>query len=299
MRAPLAALTLCALMAAPQAGPVLMDRVVAEVNDEVILLSQVLEEERAQGGQRGSPARQRLERREILEQLIDATLLLQEARRLGLEPPQELIAEAVDERLEEIQASWPDPQTFEAWLAANGLSLADLRRRLREKEADAWMRRSLVVTRVGAPPETIDLPAQVELDQILLACAPDAPEPLVLSLYQECLDLRARVQAGEDFATLAATRSDDPLTAPSGGALGLVEITALDPAIAQALEGLDAGDLTLPIRTEQGWHLLRVRRVVTPRQRWFMQAFEEAHRALTDELRRRAHVVIHLDEREP
>jgi peptidyl-prolyl cis-trans isomerase SurA len=273
------------LAAAPST---LVDRVVAQVNDDVILLSQLNEE--------AGKSDRVLSRREVLDHIIDAVLLKQEAVRRGLTPPEEMIAQAVDQRLAEIQAGWPDPHTFDAYLAAQGMTLADLRRHLREDEADAWLRRSLIVAHMGAPPADLDLQPQYDLAQIVVACPPGAPDPVVQQTYQECLDLRAQVLEGADFGELAQRHSDDAVSRPLGGAIGLVEPSALDPGVAEALRGLDEGDMTVPVRTEQGWHLLAVRHLITPRQRWFMQEFETERAALAADLRRRAHIEIFVEE---
>ena len=247
-------LGLCLSATSLAAGPAaLLDRVVAEVNDEVVLLSEL-------GGADGERGAAGPSRRELLERMIDARLLRQEAERQGAEPPQEIIVEAVDKRIEELMASWPDQETFDAWLAAQEMTRASLRQRLREEETESWMRRSVVMRRIGAAPASPEFEPQFELAQIVLALRPGASEATVLVRYQECLDLRARVLEGEDFAELAVLHSDDPATGPAGGDLGVLSVGALDPGIAEGLRGLSDGDLTIPVRTEPGMHLIHVQR---------------------------------------
>ncbi|MBN1477653.1 peptidylprolyl isomerase [Candidatus Sumerlaeota bacterium] len=281
------------LLAAPAE---LLDRVVAEVNDEVILWSQLIEAEERAGGPSDSRSVRALERAEILETMIDAALLRQEGERMGLEPPAEQIAEAVDERVDEIEAGWPSTHTFNEALAAMGETRATLRQRLRREETEAWLRRAVVMARMGPPPADLELTPQFDLAQIVLSCRPDAPESLALQLHRECLELRERAIEGEDFALLALHHSEDTVTAQRGGDIGVVDPSLLDPGIAEALEGLSDGDITLPIRTEQGWHLLLVKRVITPRQQWQMAEFERARREIVDDLRRRSHIRVHLNE---
>jgi parvulin-like peptidyl-prolyl isomerase len=297
MRTIAIALTLLAWAAPLCAAPgALLDRVVAQVNDEVILWSQLMGAEERSGGPAESRAVRALERAEILEAMIDATLLRQEGERLGLEPPTEQIAEAVDERVDEIEADWPSTHTFNEALAAMGETRATLRQRLRREESEAWLRRAVVIARMGPPPPDLDLTPQFELAQIVLSCRPDASETLALQLHRECLDLRERAIEGEDFALLALHHSEDTVTAQRGGDIGVVDPSLLDPGIAEALEGLRDGDITLPIRTEQGWHLLLAKRVITPRQQWQMADFERARQEIVEELRRRSHIRIHLED---
>jgi peptidyl-prolyl cis-trans isomerase SurA len=290
-------LTLLAMVDSLFAAPAeLLDRVVAQVNDEVILWSQLIESEERAGGPADSRSVRALERAEILEAMIDAMLLRQEGERVGLEPPTERIAEAVDERVDELVASWPSTHTFNEALAAMGETRATLRQRLRREESEAWLRRAVVMTRMGPPPADLDLTPQFDLAQIVLTCRPDASGTLAIQLHRECLELRERAIEGEDFALLALHHSEDALTAQRGGDIGVVDPTLLDPGIAEALEGLSEGDISLPVRTEQGWHLLLVKRVITPRQQWHMAEFERAHQEIVDELRRRSHIRVHLDD---
>jgi len=277
-----------AVAAAPSTE--LVDRVVAQINDEYVFLSELREIEAEEGGAAATSALRRLSRHDLLERIIDAKLLEQEAARLGVAPPEEVIAEAVDDQIARLFAAWPDPYTLDEHLGRQGMTRASLRQTLREDEARAWSRRAVVLARMPSPPAEPDFEPQFDLSQIVLACPTSASEPVVLERYRVCLELRERVQAGENFALLANSHSDDPLTAPRGGQIGLVELGTLDPGIAEALEGLGTSDLSLPIRTAVGWHLLRADRLISPRQQWQMQAFDETRDSILAELRERAHI---------
>jgi parvulin-like peptidyl-prolyl isomerase len=286
------------LLLAPivSAGTALVDRVVAQVNDDVILLSQLTEAEQTTGESGRTASQRRGARRDLLDQMIDALLLKQEAERLGLEPPAELIADAVDERIEALRRSWPDPSTFESWLESNGMTLAELRQTMRDEESDAWRRRAVIVSRLGAPPADLDLPMQYDLAQIVLAIPADSSDAVVRQAYREILALREQALGGEEFARLADQHSDDPLTGPLGGDMGIVSAGQLDPGIAEALEDLQDGEISLPVRTEQGWHIFLVKRTISARQQWTMVAFEETRERVVQELRRRGHVQEFLED---
>ncbi len=61
-----------------------------------------------------------------------------------------------------------------------------------------------------------------------------------------------------DFAELAADASDDELTRGNGGGLGWFELSTMDAAIASALEGMEPGDVSDPVQTPFGWHVLKL-----------------------------------------
>jgi parvulin-like peptidyl-prolyl isomerase len=284
-----AALTLLALLASTSvAGPAaLLDRVVAQVDGEVILLSEVADAQR-RDERPGQSARTTLNR------MIDAKLLRQEAERRGYSAPEERIAQEVEDEIRALRAQFSEEETFQEWLAAQGTSLAVERRRLRDERAAQRLEQGLIDGRVGTPPSELPFSPSWHLSQILIACDQRADEAVVRAKYQEILALRRRVQEGEEFAAVARAESEDAHTAERGGVLGEMERDVLDPGIAEALEGLSEGDVTVPVRTERGWHLLRVNRLLTPRERWYKEAFLRERASLLEELHRRAHVEIHL-----
>lgn len=64
--------------------------------------------------------------------------------------------------------------------------------------------------------------------------------------------------AGADFAAMARRHSDDPVSSANGGDLGWIRPEALDPAIQAAISDLDQGQVTEPVRTPFGWHVLKL-----------------------------------------
>ena len=70
--------------------------------------------------------------------------------------------------------------------------------------------------------------------------------------------LRQRILAGEDFDALARSHSDDPGSAVKGGDLGWVQAQDVVPAFASAMQGLAEGELSEPVRSPFGYHLMRV-----------------------------------------
>ena len=70
-------------------------------------------------------------------------------------------------------------------------------------------------------------------------------------------ELRARIEAGEDFAKLARENSDDTFSRNRGGRLDWFSAEAFGPAVAEQVQALADGALSAPFRSEAGWHLLR------------------------------------------
>lgn len=77
-------------------------------------------------------------------------------------------------------------------------------------------------------------------------------------------DISKRLQAGEDFAALAKEFSQDPGSASEGGDLGFAGRDVYDPAFEEALYALQEGQVSAPVQTEFGWHLIKLLGVQSP-----------------------------------
>lgn len=73
-----------------------------------------------------------------------------------------------------------------------------------------------------------------------------------------------RLAAGEDFASVAKESSEDPGSANAGGDLGFAGPGVYDPAFEKALYDLDKGQVSAPVRSEFGWHLIKLLDVQSP-----------------------------------
>ena len=73
----------------------------------------------------------------------------------------------------------------------------------------------------------------------------------------ECLDLKARILAGEDFAELAKKHSTGP-SGPQGGDLGYFGQGQMVPEFSKAAFALKVGEVSQPVKTQFGWHIIKV-----------------------------------------
>ena len=104
---------------------------------------------------------------------------------------------------------------------------------------------------------------------------------------QEAAALRERLLAGEDFATLAEAHSDDPGSAEQGGDLGFNTRGAFVPEFEAAAFSLPVGQVSEPVQTEFGHHLIKVTEIEegsTPSLDEIREEVEAAYRnSLADE----------------
>ena len=98
-------------------------------------------------------------------------------------------------------------------------------------------------------------PEQVDVSHILIETRIRTPEQ-ALARAQEA---RKKVLAGTDFATVAQQMSDDPSAKTNGGKIGWFARGRMDPAVTEAAFGLkDVGDLSEPVLSRFGYHVIRL-----------------------------------------
>ena len=94
--------------------------------------------------------------------------------------------------------------------------------------------------------------------------------------------IKKELDQGKDFAKLAAQHSRDPLTASKGGGLGYFERGQMLPEFDEAAFSLKPGEVSAPVRTAKGFHIIKVEAV----QEAMTQPLEEVGPVIEGELRR-------------
>lgn len=99
--------------------------------------------------------------------------------------------------------------------------------------------------------------------------------------HSRALAARARLVAGEDFATVAREYSDDPVGREKGGALPFVSQKQLSPELAAGVFAKRVGEISQPIKGPSAYHIVRI----DERRPSYVVPFEELRDAMIQELR--------------
>ena len=139
-----------------------------------------------------------------------------------------------------------------------------------------------------------DLPgARATASQILLLFPANATQMQQDSVLSAANALRRRLAAGEDFADLAAAFSDDAGNASRGGRLGTFERGEMLAPVDQAVFAMRPGEVSDPVRTALGYHVLKLEALDVPelsevgevfRRRILMERLAEAEAAFLQQL---------------
>lgn len=210
----------------------------------------------AQLGQPVTRAQEISLRYTALEELVNQRLMLEAARRERIQ----VDSRRVNEEFNAIKEQFGE--NFNAVLRQQGLNQASLRELIRESLLIEEVRaqKSRVTVTDQEVREAFDREReQVEVRHILI-------DPYSAELggdwdaaRAKAEELKARIEAGEDFAALAAAHSADPGTRDAGGSLGYIRRS--DPYVKEFLDAafaLEVGQVSEPVRSVFGYHLIQV-----------------------------------------
>jgi len=268
------ALTLASPPSAVRAQPPeLLDRIVAVVDDEVILWSElnmrVLMEMQQAGGY---PTLAEIERRRglTLDEMIDEQVLISKAKRDSIEIDNTEVEELLSDQLDHLKDSMTEGE-LEEMLERSGMSERQLKAKYRKQIRHQLLHHQMVrilASRQFVTRRDVDeyreahrdsLPDQVSLSQIFLKI--EAGEGVLTGAQERLEQARQQLDAGADFADVARELSEDPGTAGEGGDLGCYSPGTLVPEFERAAAELKPGQISDPVLTEYGYHLILVREI--------------------------------------
>lgn len=206
---------------------------------------------------------------DVLKQVVDRYLLVRLAEEQGIDIPDEDFEAQVEHETQQILSSGQ----FAGWadfLTQNGLTQESFERTI----YNVMLYNSFIAA------QEVDR----EAEQLHLA-------HIVVNSEAAGQDVYAKLQAGEDFAALAAEFSIDAQTKDSGGDLGWFTEEIMSPEIGSVAYGLQVGDYSTPIQTERGYAIIlllgrEVReldaRLLRPRQQEAVLSQLDAARAEAD-----------------
>ncbi|HEX9641695.1 MAG TPA: peptidylprolyl isomerase [Candidatus Krumholzibacteria bacterium] len=284
----------------PESSPVLVDRIVAIVDEEPILQSDLQAEVETYRFEAQTFGRAMQEspdqiRAKMLDRLVEARLLIAQAKVDGVLLEPDMLEEAVAEDIQGLLDRYGSLNELERDLANYGMDMEDLRSRQRElnrlrfytsRMMERYIRPRIEI-REGDLRDYFEqnasvLPAQADTVGFLsVLVAPRPSEERRSALEAKLEQVQAELDAGADFAALARKYSQGPMAASGGELPAFGRGELFDPRLEEQAWGLEVGSVTQPIFTDRGVHLLKIEardEQVHLRQIMFTVQLEDADR---------------------
>ena len=130
-------------------------------------------------------------------------------------------------------------------------------------------------------------PEQLRVRHILISVKPGASDEEKNAARKKTTDILERVKKGEDFAKLAEEHSEDPGSRQKGGDLGYIARNTTMPELEQAAFALEVGQVSGPVETAFGFHLIKVEEKKKASVASFDQVKEEVRRKTLQEAKQK------------
>ncbi len=245
------------------------DRIVAVVDDEIILESELVSQAQMYAVQQQMDPRQLPQLKEqLLESMINKRLLLAKAIRDSIVVSDSEIQQELERQLQEFEQAYGSISDVADQL---GMSVPRLRREMRDD-----IRKELMVQRLQGMKfqsvtvsrrevrefyeryrgELPPVPEQVEVAHIFII--PEEDENVRAKAFERAEEIRDRALAGEDFAELASEYSADSGTRNRGGDLGWVRRGLFVPAFEEKAFSMEVGEISEAVETQFGLHIIKL-----------------------------------------
>ncbi|MDQ3296008.1 MAG: peptidylprolyl isomerase [Myxococcota bacterium] len=283
----------------PNSGrKVVVERVIAIVNDSIILASELEARMVPVRGEAMQIADQKERDRrlaklssQVLDEMVSEELIVQAAETAKIEVEASEVQAALDEIK---QNNNLDDAGLAQALAAQGYTLANYKHDLRRQLLRLRAVNQLVAPKVQVTEEDVrarydemqrrsQSVSAVSLSHILFKLPENPTEQQLAEAKEKAAKAIARAKGGEAFDKVAAEVSEDDSTKATGGQLGWFQRGSVQPEWEQIVFSMEKGDVRGPVTGPQGLHVFQVTEVKNNQ----MKPFAEMKEQIMRELRRR------------
>lgn len=295
---------------------ILLDKVVAIVNNEVITWSELYQmmEFEATDELKSLDEKEKSKifkenESKFLERLIDMRLQIQEAKKLGMEVTQEDINETIDSIKKKYKLT---DKEFEESLKKEGLSIEEYKKRLSEQILlDHFINRQIrskiiinddeIKNYIESNKTLFSSAEKYRLRQIFIKKPKSYEEKIIIE--DKINIILQRLKSGEDFSSLAREFSEDS-TALTGGDTGFISKDQMAKEFISVLSKMKPGDISEPFWSENGLHIIKFEEIAPElsendireiaKKKISETKFLEKYKKYIKELREKAQIQIRL-----
>ena len=244
----------------------IVDKTVAVVGNEVIMISDLESEVRMQSYGIQSDKKVRCE---MLETMMASKLFLMQARLDSLVVDKEMVENDLSSRIDMLKSNFGGEEGVEKEL---GKPIYKLRQEWRSQIEDLTLTQQMQREVISGIPQLTPYDVQKYIDETDVEDLPVVPikyqlsqiciypdrEAANLAVKERLLAIRERIINGEKFSTLARIYSQDPGSAMKGGELGMASKSIFWPVFSDAAMALKPGVVSQIVETPDGFHIIEV-----------------------------------------
>ena len=246
-----------------------IDRIVAIVNEDVVMSSELEERVEALTRKMARSQEQMPTRAEIIPQVLDKLiqdrLQLEIGKRAGVQVSDDQLNEALNKTAQQQGLSLDE---FINYARQDGLTLRKLRQQFKEEMIVSRVQQAMVSRRIEITDQEIDnflnseegkfmSSPEVDVGHILLRLSSKANEQIISEMMEKAEALQGQLNEGADFRQLAMIHSAGP-NALQGGNLGWRKTSQLPGLFTLSIDTLTPGQVSEILRSDAGIHLLKL-----------------------------------------
>ena len=258
-----------AVSAEAKVAVLVLDRVAAIVNDDIVLQSELNQRTAAiyvniQESGTQPPAKEVL-KKQVLERLISERIQLNIGYNVGVR----ISENEIDQTMARLAAGNNlSIQDYLVSVNARGTSIKDLRQEIANEMIMMQVQQGSVMRGIHISEQELNNflnseegklmnSPDIMLGQILISVPSSATVSDIAAAQKKLDEISVKISQGADFKQLAIANSDDQ-SALEGGDLGWRKQAQLPSLFTNALEGLEPGEISKPVRSGAGFHLLKL-----------------------------------------
>jgi peptidyl-prolyl cis-trans isomerase SurA len=299
--------------------PVIVDRIVAVVNDEIITLfdlNEAMKPYEANIQALGYPTEKESEtlfklRSDLLNKLVDQTLADQQIKKNDIT----ISTKEIDKTIERIKEtrSYTD-EDLRARLAEQGLTIEEYRENLKKQLLRGQLVNREVKSKIVITSEEIEKyynehrekyagEKKYHLWNIFIRFSPTAGEAQKEAAFGKMETALNQLKQGRPFESFADREPDSP-ESPSGTDLGLYRLDEISPQLQNAVKNMKEGEYSSILETDKGYQIIYVQKIIVTETKnlseveneiediLYNEAIDNRYNTWLSELRKRSHIKI-------
>jgi foldase protein PrsA len=190
--------------------------------------------------------------------LVTEKILLQKATELNLKPSDEDINKKIEETISQYKAQYPAEGQFDSVLEQSGITEDELKESLKNQIITNAVQEDILKD-IEVTDDDVQTYYNENKDAKYAVGAGATASHILVADEETAKGLKAKLDAGADFATVAKENSTDTGTKDNGGSLGFVAYnsTQLVTEFMDGFKTLKEGEVSEPVKSQFGYHIIK------------------------------------------